>query len=157
MGGISLDFGSALTPCSDSTSGKRVTFSRRHILHTQLFDLVRCEKQKRNKLCEDVVDHSNKLNAWKKILFPPYLRANVFLASVLVSSPPMAPLLFVGRKPMMATSTVRTPQAGCQYSGWYLVMLRHTFLFSSNRPFGYRLNERVSKRTSGLVQHAQNV
>jgi len=66
-----------------------------------------------------------------------YLMASPLRASTLVSRPPIAPLLSVGRKPMTATKTVRIPHAGCQYSGWYPVILRHTFLCSSNRPLGY--------------------
>jgi hypothetical protein len=69
-----------------------------------------------------------------------YLIASALRASTLVSNPPMAPLLCVGKNPMTATKTVRIPQAGCQYSGWYPVMLKHTFLCSSKRPLGYVCN-----------------
>ena len=39
---------------------------------------------------------------------------------------PMAPLPGVGMKAMSAVRAVRTLQLGCQCSGWWLLMLRHT-------------------------------
>ena len=38
----------------------------------------------------------------------------------------MAPLPGVGMKAMSAVRAVRTLQLGCQCSGWWLLMLRHT-------------------------------
>ena len=45
----------------------------------------------------------------------------------------MAPLLGVGMKAMRAVRAVRTLQLGCQCSGWWLLMLRHTCSGSSRR------------------------
>ena len=42
------------------------------------------------------------------------------------TSEPMAPLPGVGMKAISAVRAVRTLQEGCQCSGWWLLMDRHT-------------------------------
>lgn len=46
----------------------------------------------------------------------------------------MAPAPSEGRKEMMASSMVRTPQAGCQLSSWCAEMDRQILVPTSKRP-----------------------
>jgi hypothetical protein len=65
-------------------------------------------------------------------------KANAFLSSFDQSKPPTAPSALVGKNDTIASTAVLIPHAGCQYSGWCPVIVKHIFLLVSNRPFGVR-------------------